>query len=608
MDYILTLNKITKADVEEVGYKAVDLAKLFEKKMNVPFSFVIKKHALENFIEKHQLQTAIDEVLSKINYEQEESLVEAFKKIREIFNKIEFCEEFQISLMEAYETLTIDIDNFNISKLVSGIEKPFITLISSQTYVSDSENNEGVIDSAKGKKQFFQGIKNIWVSLFTPNELLYRKKNNITTIGTAIIVQKMIDPEISAIAYSGEEEIILKTYFGYQDFEDEIEKDVVVVSKEDLIVKNSKPNPQRQIILRDLRDNLLTKKPLRDEGIKLNDKELSEVARLAKRAEDHIGKPLKVFISIRKSKNYILFCNRVIRIEKKEEEIVEGPEEPAILETYDSETTEEIKQEKQDEEEKEEEIREVPLEEDLAFLDQIESIEQQNIEDKQQEFEEQETISEAVELEPIIDIEEEVKPLEEIKPEEELPIPIPPEIKNEIETKTEEEKPVEISEPEKELDISQLKEEIESIIPEPEKEEESITFEEEKEELPPPKPPEKDLFEEDEQDDFIITTNVENNKVENSSAEASDESKKEQEIVKENFEKIIGALKKRYNEILNKDSEDMHEMILVLKTMIEIPLEKEILRINELSKEDSVSLDDAEFSKETADKFLEEFK
>ena len=154
--------------------------------------------------------------------------------------------------------------------------------------------------------------------------MIYRKKNEITNEPKAgIIIQRMINAELSAQTFSDDEEIIVKAFIGYQDFDNEFEKDIMVFSKGSLDIKNSKINYQEHGFTRDLRDNTLIKKALRNEGEKqkLNDKEAEEIARITKRVESFLEKPIKIFFNISKQKPYLLFANKVIR--KKSEEAEE---------------------------------------------------------------------------------------------------------------------------------------------------------------------------------------------------------------------------------------------------------------------------------------------
>ncbi|MBU1854520.1 MAG: PEP/pyruvate-binding domain-containing protein, partial [Nanoarchaeota archaeon] len=274
MENIITLNKVNKSDSEIVGFKAIDLAELFNKKINISICFIIKTSLFDSFIEINNLKHQIKSLIEETNYNSEESLEETYQSIKELFEKHEFSEQDQNELMEAYETLAIDIEHIDIAKLVTTIEKPFLTIIGSPNYVDDSENNDSILQNVRGKNGLLKAIKHCWISLYTPKSLQYRKNNKIKVEEKmAIIIQRMMEVQISAQTYTDEEEIIVKTFIGQQDYHEEFEKDIAIFSKGNLEIKNTKVNAQEQKYVRDMRDNNLVKKALKEEGIsqKLND-------------------------------------------------------------------------------------------------------------------------------------------------------------------------------------------------------------------------------------------------------------------------------------------------------------------------------------------------
>ncbi len=355
MDYILTLNKINRSDTDIVGFRAVDLAELNNKKVNMPICFVIKSSLFEDFLEKNDLKKQLKQLTSSINYSEDESLEEACAKIKDLILNTEFSKDVENNLVEAYETLAIDVDHIDIAKLVMTIEKPFLTIIGSPNYLQDSENNESVFQNIRGKKSLLSAVKNCWISLYTPKSLKYREKNNIKADEKmALIVQRMIESDISAQTYADSENIVVKTFYGFQDYYNEFEKDSTIFSKETLSVKNLKVNFQEYQFARNTKDDLLVKKALKEEGDKqkLNDKDVEEIARITKRLETFINNPIKAFFTITKGKIYLLFANRIFREEKEE-----------IADT----TKDKLK------------VEETNINDDVEFLKEIEKYEEDNI-------------------------------------------------------------------------------------------------------------------------------------------------------------------------------------------------------------------------------------
>jgi pyruvate,water dikinase len=70
-----------------------------------------------------------------------------------------------------------------------------------------------------GYRQVLAGIKECWLSFFSPEALIYRKIHGIETVSLAVLVQKMVDSELSGTLFtqdpvSGEGRILVEGWWG----------------------------------------------------------------------------------------------------------------------------------------------------------------------------------------------------------------------------------------------------------------------------------------------------------------------------------------------------------------------------------------------------------
>lgn len=592
MDNILTLNRINRSDSDEVGFKAVDLSELYSKKINIPICFVIKNTLFDSFVENNNLRAHIDKILSKINYSDDNNIQDAFCEIKELFSKFEFSEVEESELMEAYETLAIDIDHIDIAKLVTTIDKPYLTLIGSPNYVDDSENNENIFYNVRGKKSLMNALKSCWLSLYSPRALKYRKDNNFQTKERmAVIVQRMVESNISAQAYTDEENIVVQTFIGYQDYQEEFEKDVVIFDKGTLNIKNIKINFQEYQYIRDMRDNNLVKKALKVEGEKqkVNDKDAEELARITKKVEGFLEKPVKVFLSIAKSKIYLIFANRVIRKKKN------AVEEEAISEENTSKTTDSG-----------EPIEMVNIDDDVAFLDEIEAYE------KEVEKDDSDWVKDGDVGPTIPPIKPEVKEVNELIDEvsmsdeqtaEEMPILKDEPINDEVEEVTMDEALITEEEPIPIDDIPEAEPTVEEELQEVETEDKLLN---------------------EESDDFIFSAFEESEKAQNNEfiskpveepIPEADPMKRALSLIKEmavlSDDAIYDALKKKHLEIVGEEAESFEGAISGLKKVMRVPFVDEINKIHiirqKVEKQEDVEIEEATTALRTAKNFLSIF-
>lgn len=318
--YILTLNKVKRSDLEEAGFRAVDLAVLREKRLNIPLTFVINNQAFKDFLEENGLASRLENVFQKRNP------ADAYKEVLELFLKAELPRDVESELFEAYESLAID-PGVSASSIVTDWSQPFVSLIRSPSYLLSTEDKEGIFQNIRGKKALVDALKLVWASIYSPESLKYRERTGINdSFGVGVLVQKMKRVTQSAVSYScsdlDKKTIIVKSFFGLQDYASEHEilgKDYHEVDVDTLMIKKADINVQEYSLIRDPESFEVVRHELGEQGSrqKLNDKQIAEVARITKRARSFIGKDLKLYLGVRDNYTYVLLANRVVDEQKK---------------------------------------------------------------------------------------------------------------------------------------------------------------------------------------------------------------------------------------------------------------------------------------------------
>ncbi|MCX6238295.1 MAG: hypothetical protein NTY07_12205 [Bacteroidia bacterium] len=105
------------------------------------------------------------------------------------------------------ETLTKTSDDQYILKNFKKLGAKFVAVRSSATAEDSSEAAwAGQLDSFLNTtdKNLLENVKKCWASLFTPRAIFYRfeKKLHKTIISVAVVIQKMVESEVSGIAFS----------------------------------------------------------------------------------------------------------------------------------------------------------------------------------------------------------------------------------------------------------------------------------------------------------------------------------------------------------------------------------------------------------------------
>ena len=360
---VVLFKEIMNTDLDKAGYKALSISILANQGFNVPPGFVISTESFKEFLKETKIKERIDSFISKLN---EDNVEKISLEIKKLILNAKISKKLEEDIIEAYESLGFELNKLKIADLLNIKPSPIVAVRSS--YVEKIDNDDVTqltLLNIKGKNNLFNAIKQCWASLYDKNLIIYRLKNNLShDVYNAIIIQKMIDAESSGIAFTSnpeskkKSEILIKACFGLGEVIDKIVPDSYVVNKQDLIIKDIQLNEQEYAILIDHARGVNVKKYLKEKSRlqKLNNRLITEVARITKRIFEQLKKEQII--------EWCMFKDKVFILQSKDLEM-----------EFEDETMEEEKEEiKEAEEEKQTiDMNEPPLEEDIKALEEIET-------------------------------------------------------------------------------------------------------------------------------------------------------------------------------------------------------------------------------------------
>lgn len=312
MHFIVSLVNADRAQADNLGCRASDLGILKEKGFMIPLSFIVNNDAFEEFMGENGLKEKVKLIL------QDKAPAEAFPIIIALFQQAKMPKEVADEIVESYDSLAVESGS-SASNIVSAYEPSPVILIRSPNYLLPTEDNEGVLQNIKGRMLAVEAIKLVWATAYSPMSIAFRKKQGITEFKMGVIIQKMRKTTHSAEAYSRDEfddkSILVKSYAGLVDFDDELMgKDKHLIHANSLSITKADINCQEYRIERDFESEDLIKRPLLENSGKqnINDKLVSEIARLTKRAKSFIGHDIKVLYTIHDDYISMLYANRFL--------------------------------------------------------------------------------------------------------------------------------------------------------------------------------------------------------------------------------------------------------------------------------------------------------
>ncbi len=188
---VKTFKNISKSDANIAGGKGASLGEMTQSGIPVPPGFVILAESFENFITATDLNVEIDSILHQVNHQDVATVENASEKI-------------QALILDA--AMPADIEQ-EIEKYFAELDTEYVAVRSSATAEDGAENAwAGQLDSFLNttEKDLLINVKKCWASLFTPRAIFYRFEKGLhdTKISVAVVVQKMVNSEISGIAFS----------------------------------------------------------------------------------------------------------------------------------------------------------------------------------------------------------------------------------------------------------------------------------------------------------------------------------------------------------------------------------------------------------------------
>lgn len=305
MAHILLFKKIGKKDVHLAGGKGASLGEMTRAGINVPSGFVILSSAFNLFMEEANIKVEIDSILHHTNHNEMQSVEKASETIRAII----LGQKLPVTLEKEI------FSNFH------NLHATFVAVRSSATA------EDGSIASWAGQLETFlnttektlsHNIMKCWASLFTPRAIFYRFEKGLhgTPISVAVVIQKMVNSEVSGIAFSvhpiteDSNQLIIEAGFGQGEaiVSGNITPDSYILEKKPFRIFDKHISIQTK----ELRQ--LSKGGCTWFGVdsskgsmqKLSDAQIKKLGELVLRIESHYAFPVDVEWALEKNKFYIL--------------------------------------------------------------------------------------------------------------------------------------------------------------------------------------------------------------------------------------------------------------------------------------------------------------
>lgn len=299
-----TFKQLSKADVGIAGGKGASLGEMTQAGIPVPPGFVVLASAFDRFLKESNLNVEIESILHLLKHTDVNAVDRASNEIRELILD---------------EGMPTDIGK-EIMKQFALLRAPSVAVRSSATAEDSSVASwAGELESYLNVKRVgvLDAVKKCWSSLFTPRAIFYRfeKKLHKTDVSVAVVVQAMIQSEVSGICFTVHpvtkdyDQMVIEAGWGLGEaiVGGKITPDTFVVHTTDWTLLEKNISEQTMMIVRGPNGTVEKTVPHARAGAqKLPNAVITKLAKLCKKIETHYGKPQDIEWAYQNKKLYIV--------------------------------------------------------------------------------------------------------------------------------------------------------------------------------------------------------------------------------------------------------------------------------------------------------------
>lgn len=304
METIREFKKIFKDDSNLAGGKGASLGEMTQAGIPVPPGFVILSTAFDKFLHETDLTQEIGAILETVDHKAIHTVEDASEKIRGLIESREIPKDIAEEIEKEFKKL----------------DSKFVAVRSSATAEDGSEHAwAGQLESFLNttEETLLENIRKCWSSLFTPRAIFYRFEKNLhgTEISVAVVVQKMIQSEVSGIAFSvhpiteDPNQLIIEAGYGLGEaiVSGSITPDSYVVEKESRSIIDKNISEQKKALIKEGKNNnwVMVDKEKRTMQ-KLTDSDIMVLSDIVINIEKHYGFPCDIEWAFEKEKFYIV--------------------------------------------------------------------------------------------------------------------------------------------------------------------------------------------------------------------------------------------------------------------------------------------------------------
>ena len=301
MGYILNFKDADKNSLPLVGGKNASLGEMIKAGIRVPPGFAITTDSYLGFITDTGIKDKIFDILSNMPPDDVESLNRASAEIQGLINNASLADEIKSAIGEGYFLLckkcSVETLPVAVRSSATAEDLPTASFAGQQDTYLWVEGREKVVDS----------VQRCWASLFTPRAIDYRNKNDFPheKVLISVGVQKMVNSRAAGVMFTlnptngDPSKVVIEGSWGLGETvvggtvnpdKFVVDKVVMETSEKTISAKHIKCvyDPDKgEVVNIDVEQDMQSK-------CCLDDREIKELAKIAKEIEKHYGRAMDI--------------------------------------------------------------------------------------------------------------------------------------------------------------------------------------------------------------------------------------------------------------------------------------------------------------------------
>lgn len=333
MNHLKFFKDISKNDVDIAGGKGASLGEMIQAGIPVPPGFIVLANAFDRFVEETELKEEIMARLHEVNPADTNSVDRASNILRDVIHDKHMPADLTEEILKAFDEL--GAEHVAVRSSATAEDSSIASWAGElETFLNTTRENVA------------ERVKRCWSSLFTPRAIFYRHEKDLidTHVSVAVVVQTMVQSEISGIAFTVHpvtedyDQMIIEAGFGLGEaiVGGQITPDSYVISKKEMSILDISVSTQTRKIIKTLKhENIKTiaketsGHELANEWIelpeaeggkqKLTGKQIMELSEICVNIENHYGFPCDIEWAFAEGKFYITQSRPITTLKPKED-------------------------------------------------------------------------------------------------------------------------------------------------------------------------------------------------------------------------------------------------------------------------------------------------